>query len=489
MSVFVKRSVPRSSSDDHIEKEAPSLGDIIEEIGFGSAQLRQVFLGGGAYFGDGSELLLIAFVTSSVSIEWSLTHVQRGSIVTIVFVGVMFGNLISGLLCDWLGRKGPLLIGYVGLFVFSVASACSIGFLTISLCRFGVGVSFGIGVPAFQTVSTEITPTQWRLIATALGQIMFAAGEIFSAGLLWWDDPELEDLHWRWLLCVASIPSLVFLVLNYYMLVESPRFLAMNGRHAEAKEVLRSLARSNGALVRSFDYASPSAFGERKCNAMTAFTRQLTVVFGSDLRMSTFIVVYTCFVLNFSYFGTLYALPRVIGEVKQPGVTRVFQLTTGACMEIMGTISGVAVSSSMGRKQGMRLYLVLQVIAIVSFVLGLPRQEADGRAHHPTSSILLFGGFYSMKVTIMIGFLVVYQYSAEVYPTMARATGCSFCFAGGRIASMTAPLVFERSFDSALSSKPFFVSIIACSVVNLFLIGLLPYETAGRQLSEDGEID
>merc|ERR1719440_2622720 len=157
----------------------PTLTDVIERIGLGFAQMRYVVSGGGVWFADGSELLLISAVTSAVATEWHLGPVQRGSMVTIVYIGVCAGNLVAGPLADRRGRKQLLLWSYLGIFVFSIVSSWSMNFTMLCSVRFFVGLSFGLGQPAVNALANEITPAKWRVVVNTLFQTMFPLGEVF----------------------------------------------------------------------------------------------------------------------------------------------------------------------------------------------------------------------------------------------------------------------------------------------------------------------
>ncbi|XP_063859219.1 organic cation transporter protein-like [Scylla paramamosain] len=55
---------------------------------------------------------------------------------------------------------------------------------------------------------------------------------------------------WKWLLVALSLPSLP-LLLNFWLLPESPRWLILQGKHKEALKVLKSAAMVNGKTLPS----------------------------------------------------------------------------------------------------------------------------------------------------------------------------------------------------------------------------------------------
>lgn len=79
------------------------LPDWIDAIGYGRGQLIVSVVGAGIWAADGAELLLISSVTRSIGKEWGLSGSEKGLVVSVVFVGVMVGNLLSGWLGDAVG--------------------------------------------------------------------------------------------------------------------------------------------------------------------------------------------------------------------------------------------------------------------------------------------------------------------------------------------------------------------------------------------------
>lgn len=96
-------------------------------------------------------------------------------------------------------------------------------------------------------------------------------------------------------------------------------------------------------------------------------------------------------------------------------------------------------------------------------------------------------GYYGMKCFVNIGFVVVYQYSIEIYPTSARTTGSALAIGSGRIAGIISPLLFEAMHKKTGGYGAFFYMLLGLAVFNFLLVDFLKYETQGKLLKEDLE--
>mmetsp|Transcript_118260 Transcript_118260/g.331215 ORF Transcript_118260/g.331215 Transcript_118260/m.331215 type:complete len:531 (+) Transcript_118260:178-1770(+) len=477
------QSSPRSSSGD----DRPSVGDIVEDLGFGFAQIRAILIGGGTYLADGAELLLISSVAKAVSRDWDLPALARGMLVTVVFLGILTGNILSGVLSEAIGRRAVITWSYLGLFVFSIASSFAAGVKSLGAARLLVGTFIGLGQPAWNSIGAEIMPSAWRAFAPAGVFILFSCGELYSASLLLADDPSLLDLHWRGLLRWGAIPGGILAVSALLFLNESPAYLALRGRREEATEVLEAMRRENRAPDVSVDFREPrqsSANSSEGRTMSSIVSRQWQIVFGNRLFGTTLIIMYSCFVLNFAYYGCMYSFPQVLAEVLAYR-SAASQLLIGALWEIPGNAMGFLIGFTLPRKLGMKVYLLSQALFMASFITGA-RAVSHG-SNNVFMEMSLYVGYYGIKTMGSAGFCVVYTYSSEVYPTEARATGSAVNIAGGRAGSMLAPLVFEVLTDATGSFHAFFITMIVLSLANCFLIDMLRFETANMRLCDSDE--
>eukprot|EP00930_Biecheleria_cincta_P036488 TRINITY_DN25011_c0_g1_i1.p1 TRINITY_DN25011_c0_g1~~TRINITY_DN25011_c0_g1_i1.p1 ORF type:complete len:492 (-),score=71.10 TRINITY_DN25011_c0_g1_i1:32-1507(-) len=456
----------------------PTIAEVIDKIGYGWSQVRTGIAGGGVWMADGSELLLISAVTRAVADEWQLSASMQGFVVTVVFFGLLLGNLCSGPASAYFGRRDVIVVSYVGIFFFSVVCSLAPNITWLLTWRFIVGWFIGFGQPAWLAVNTEMTPTPWRMVSGAMTQSLFSLGEIYAALLIMQDDPSLKVLHWRMLLQLGSVPALVLALLSMFMLPHSPSFLAMQGRRDEAIAVLETMRDQNGADKFSVDFSlhAPPAKTEND-GFFAVFFKQLVVLSGSKLLAPTLVLMLSCFNSNLALYGCLFAFPQVLPDVLDSGAGS--QLLVGALMELPGYAIGAYLGSRCFRKTASKFYFTLQACFLLTFILGA--KNVHGWF---LFKVAMYIGYYGIKMAPMIGFSVIYQMSTEIYPANARTTGTALCLAGGRVAAMMGPLIYEVAVELTGTWMFFFLFMAACTVLNLYVIDIVP-ETAGVTLQDE----
>mmetsp|Transcript_76679 Transcript_76679/g.225086 ORF Transcript_76679/g.225086 Transcript_76679/m.225086 type:complete len:494 (+) Transcript_76679:107-1588(+) len=462
---------------DATQNSQSTLPEVIESLGTGFAQIRMALLTGPVWFADSAVFLLVSSINDAISREWNFSAAQRGMIVTMVYMGVLVGNLLSGPFSDLSGRRLPILVSFFFLFIFNTLSALCWGFFCLCFVRFLVGVAMGVGQPAQQALVSETTPTKWRIIISSIGMFLFASGEVYSSVLVLVDSPDMQDLHWRTLLIAGALPLVIFGLLSKAFLNESPLFLACGGRYEETRVVLESMQQDNRAWDVCIDFR-PHQMPRKGSGVQNRFLQTLRIIFGPEHLVLTLILMMSCFTLNICFHGSLYAFPNVLAKGIDMGSSAAAALIYGGLLETAGYAGGVLCILYFRRIMVMKIYLASMATALTAF--------AWGASYHGDESFffqfLAMYGYYASKFSIAIGFLIFFLYTSEVYPTPVRATGTAVVFAGGRVAAMLGAPIYELFLVVFGRFDIFFWMLAALCTINFWLTTFLTIETFGRVL-------
>lgn len=462
-----------AASDDRL----PSVSEAVERVGFGHAQLLAGFLGGGVYLVSGATLLLAGALSEPIGHAWHLRAWERAALMSAIFIGMLVGNSSSGPLGDSLGRKGVIVACYACVLLAGLLCVFAQSFGMLCVWRVFLGAALGLGVPPWMVLSTEITPTKWRVAGNAYSQSLFVVGEIYSALIILWVDSSMRHLEWRSLTAVGVCPALALGGLAWMFLVQSPTYLAAKGEHAQAREVLVSMARQNGAPAVSSAFrqdAAPIDAGGSSADA------QYQALFGRRMLFSTVTMLAACFVLNLVFYGVLYGLPQVVENV-DTGVQPAVSVVMGAVWEFPGLLAGALFGTWFRRLPVIVGCYAGMASALMLFALGVSLNHAWFAGYLIQFSVML------IKMLCNTCFVVVYQYTSEIYPSIARTTGSALCVSGGRLGAILAPVFFETLAEYTGTFSSFFMVASATSTVVSFMALFLPFETAGKNLDAETE--
>ncbi|GBQ12040.1 sugar porter family MFS transporter [Swaminathania salitolerans] len=168
------------------------------------------------------------FDASTVAQEW---------VVSSMMAGAAIGALAAGWMAHVLGRKRSLIAG-ASIFVIG-SLGCALCWSIPSMIVFRVVMGLAVGISAFTAplYLSEIASENTRGAMVSTYQLMVTVG-IFLAFLS--NTYFSYSGNWRWMFGVAAIPAALFLT-GVLFLPYSPRWLIIQGRHKEAREVLLSL--------------------------------------------------------------------------------------------------------------------------------------------------------------------------------------------------------------------------------------------------------
>src|SRR5271168_1133934 len=206
----------------------------IERLPISFWHIRTRIIIGVATFFDAFDALAIAFVLPVLVPMWKLNGPQIGFLISAGYIGQLVGALFFG----WLaGRFGRVTAMIWAILIFSVMSlVCAFAWDYNSLVAARVVQGFGLGgeVPVAATYISELARAKGRGRFVLLYELVFPVG-LVAAGLIGsWVVPRFG---WQWMFIIGALPAFVALFMQR-LLPESPRWLATQGRAAQAKAAL-----------------------------------------------------------------------------------------------------------------------------------------------------------------------------------------------------------------------------------------------------------
>ncbi|MGC9940492.1 MAG: sugar porter family MFS transporter [Verrucomicrobiota bacterium] len=182
------------------------------------------------------------------------TDAQIGWANSCALIGCLFGALAAGGLSDKFGRK-RLLIAAAAIFaVTSLGNALATNFAVFISWRIFGGVAIGLASSLSPMYIAEIAPAQMRGQLVAINQLTVVIGILLAQYINWFLGHQLptgasDDFIrnswfgqqcWRWMFGLTAAPALLFFI-GMFLVPESPRWLAKNGKASLARDILQKI--------------------------------------------------------------------------------------------------------------------------------------------------------------------------------------------------------------------------------------------------------
>jgi putative MFS transporter len=418
---------------------------------------------GVATFFDAFDSLMIASVVPVLGPLWKLAPPQIGLLFSAAFLGQLLGAIFFGWVAERYGRMTAM-ISSIALFAV-MSLVCAFAWDYNSLLAFRIVQGFGLGgeVPVAAVYISELTKAENRGRFVLFYELVFPVGLTGAALLGLWVVPHLG---WQYMFVIGAIPALVALVLRR-VLPESPRWLAAQGRDADAEAAL-------SVIERETQKAIGKPLPEPRASVAVAVDRQASWadLFGPGYLQRTLVVWVMWFAAYFVNYGISVWLPTLYRTVYHLPLETSLQY--GLITQIAGLVSTVIcalVIDHIGRRATFAICFAGAAIALVGLWW-----EGASNAEHVLAYITVTYFFVS---AINIGLIV---YTPELYPTRARALAVGTATAWLRLASMIGPTFVGLMVASGLRS--IFLAFGAVAAIAAIITALFALETKGRVLEE-----
>lgn len=342
------------------------------------------------------------------------------------FAGLMTGATAFGWLADRFGRKRLFVATLVMYSIATVVSAFSPTFLTFLIFRFITAMGVGGEYSAVTSAIAEFMPTRRRGAATAATMNFWSVGGILAGliGIFFLNGFVANQLALggvtlsAWRLCLlAGAAAAIYGFIARRTIPESPRWLASQGRRAEASVIITEIT---GIAEEGTDLG-----GTPKRRSLVSQIGELwanwraRLVYGMVLEFSGSAAYYGLFT-----FVSAYVLISTQVAVS-PAAVPLFYLV-GNIGALVGGFTVAALIDRLGRTAVTRLsYGTASISVLLLALAALAKSPAETLA-----------AFTLCVFSATCSWISAYTTFSELFPTELRATGVGVSVAAGRLGGM-----------------------------------------------------
>eukprot|EP00980_Cylindrotheca_fusiformis_P003271 scaffold738_cov124-Cylindrotheca_fusiformis.AAC.10 len=458
-----------------------TVDDAIERMGLGRFQLYVLTAAGLCFASDAMQVMLLSFLSEVLKVEWNLTDDETAFITSNLFVGAIFGTLILGPLADKKGRKPVFMLAAIIISFFGMAVAFVSDYWSLLAMLFIVGFGVG-GLTVPFDILSEVLPAASRGKNLLVIEYFWTFGVLLVVAAAKFTLAKVPlDGDWRLFVALCSLPCFLSIVIGYFCVPESPRWLCtQHGRSQEALDIIRSAAKTNRLDA---DFLFPEGM---ELVPEEEEESDFVELFSPRWRWTTLKLWGAWGAFAFGYYGTIMVITEIFdvdkGDSKTADGQDTYHFDYGAiflssCAELIGTTFAISTVDTIGRIPLQAVSYALAGISVCVLCI-----LADREAKRNT--LLVFS--FTSRIFEMCGSCVSWVSTAEILTTEVRTTGHSAANAVARIGSIIAPFLVEG--DSSLTQKG--LVMLAIHSVTVLCVSLLP-ETKGSHMGRvsGGEVE
>jgi len=384
--------------------------------------------------------------------EWDLVcgrSILSTMATSFFFAGMWFGAILFGYIGDRYGRKLTLLITTIGSVLCGVGVGLTPWFELFVVLRFLTAAFSHGGYLMMFVYVVEITGPK-RNVTGIHSHSAFAIGYSLNSLFAYF----LRD--WRAFYIAISLTPLPYLIMHFFV-PESPRWYFSNGRDEEGKKLAEVFAKRNGKILTEQDWQD-ATIDEKTVAGLNMKYSFLDLFKHKQMRSVILKMMFCWFATALVYYGLSLNAGSLSGNI-------FINNALNGCIELVAYFFVQYTIDILGRRVLLCSMFTLQgVSCILSTVL---TELADGNeAMETAATVFAFVG----KCGVSACFSIVYNYCAELFPTVVRGNALGVSSMASRWGSISSPyLIFLQDYVSWLPFTIFGAVALLAAFLTLFL--------------------
>ncbi len=401
----------------------------------------------------------------------------HGATVSSALIGCIIGGALSGLLSRKYGRKRSLMLASVLFFISAVGSGYPESFIfpfaepsmellwLFNIYRVIGGVGVGLASAVCPMYIGEIAPADMRGRLVSFNQFAIIFGMLVVYFVNWgiakgqpleW----INEIGWRWMFASEAIPAFLFGIFLIFV-PETPRYLTMVGKDAEAQRVLTKVIGSESKAAHILVEIKES-FQNIERGKLFSYGKVVIIV-------GILLSVFQQFVgINVA----LYYAPRIFESMGAAKDASMLQTIVMGLVNVVFTVLAILTVDKWGRKP-------LLITGSIGMAIGMLAISALSYFKIIGISTLIFIIIYTASFMMSWG-PICWVLISEIFPNKIRgqavAVAVAFQWAANYLISSTYPPMME--YSGALTYG--FYGVM--SVLSAIFVWKMVPETKGQTL-------
>lgn len=399
--------------------------------------------------------------------QFMLSDLQTEIAASALLLGCLLGAAGASAVGDRYGRKKSLVFCAV-LFAASAVGAAVANTITLfAAARLVGGLAIGLGSVLTPIYIAEISPPENRGTLVSINQLAVVIG-ILVAYFSNWQLSRLGEGSWRWMLAVAAIPSVAFLV-GLGGVPESPRWLISRGRRSEGENILARIVGAKAAEEQLGEMEKAAAKEEGSWHE----------VFSSNMRKRLGVGMALALFQQITGINAVLYYGSIIVKDHFPGQSESMALAANVIIGVVNLIFTVVAMIFLDR-WGRRVIL-MTASAGMGLALTLLAIGLNVRGMPPVlmlASILLYVAFFALGMG-PVPWLII----SEIFPTKVRGRAASIATSTLWSGTLLVTFTFLSLVNTVKLQGTFAIYGTLSFVCLLYVWKMVP-ETKGRTLEQ-----
>ena len=498
-----------------------------------------VALGG---FLMGFDASVISGVVKFIEPQFDLTKLELGWAVSSLTLTATLAMMVAGPLSDAYGRKRILSLAAVLYAVSAIASAFAPTFLVLVVARMIGGLGVGASLIIAPIYIAEISPPRMRGQMVSVNQLNIVVGisvafftnylilQLGQSDAAWAQSLKFDAYNWRWMLGLETLPAILYFF-ALFAVPESPRWLIMKGREAEALPIMTQASGEAEAKAELYKVKESLASDTGKEKV------PISELFAPAMRLVITIGVVVAILQQITGINSVFFYAPMIFEQSGIGTDASFvQAILVGIINLVFTVIAMGLVDRLGRKPLLGIGLAGIVVtmfllaygfseatytlapeALTSLPEGVAAEQVQGLVGQTYDSDVAYKQalastlgegnakqYESELITaaismnpwlILVGILgfvasfaisigpVMWVLFSELFPNRIRGLAISFVGLINSAVSFLVQLVFPWELANLGSAMTFLIYGVFAAVGFFFIMAVLP-ETKGKSLEE-----